>query len=255
MIWLDSRERRSDGTRKPDDLASMIDLFHAHNLRTERKMLKFADIAFEGRGPRGPVAVGIERKTVTDLLGGRERFTSHQIPGLHDHYDYVYLVVQGVTRRNHQTGLLERLWHGRWYPVKIGASTVPFSTLDSTLWSIEHQGGCSVYRTSSDQNTVETIAGCLYRPWRKPWDSHSTFKNIYRPRSPIAQVASRPSLARQFASLLPGIGWKRSEDVARRFRTCKDVVEAQLDEWMSIPGIGDTTAARAYWAIRGGKQE
>ncbi|HEX9595962.1 MAG TPA: ERCC4 domain-containing protein [Anaerolineales bacterium] len=258
MIWLDSREKRSDSAssrRRHDDLAELLSLFHAVGLRTQRKQLTFGDMAFEGHGPRGPAGIGIERKTVSDfissLLSGR--LTSHQIPGMRKLYDYCYLIIQGITRRNMDSGLLETFSYGKWHPLTLGPRTVPHSMLDSARWSMEIQGGLIVRMTSSDRNTVEEIAG-IYRGWQKPWDAHSSFKSLHLPSSPTV-VIHPPSIARQAAALLPGIGWERSGAVAARFRTMEDITGATISEWAEIDGIGKATAEKAYWAIRGGKRD
>ena len=259
MLWLDSREKRSDSAgdrrRKHDDLSDLISLFHAIGLRTQRKLLAFGDMAFEGNGPRGPAAIGIERKTISDLIGSIHsgRLTSHQIPGMRNLYDYSYLIIQGISRRNQASGLLETLYQGKWYPLKLGPRTIPYSALDSIRWSMETQGGMIVRQTDSDRDTVEEIAG-IYRSWQKPWDGHSSFKTIYLPSAPTV-VIHPPSLARQYARLMPGIGWERSGAVAARFSTCEDITLATVEEWAEIEGVGKATAEKVYSAIRGGKRK
>jgi excinuclease UvrABC nuclease subunit len=62
-----------------------------------------------------------------------------------------------------------------------------------------------------------------------------------------------PSLAFRVAAELPGIGWERAGAVSRRFTTVRQMVDAEADEWLTVPGIGKTIAARAVAALQKGQ--
>jgi NAD-dependent DNA ligase len=57
------------------------------------------------------------------------------------------------------------------------------------------------------------------------------------------------------AAEVQGIGWERSRDVERRFRTCIDMVLATEKEWMEIPRVGPTIARRAVKSFAGEEED
>ena len=70
------------------------------HIPAEKVRLPFADAAFEGNGPAGPVKVGIERKTIYDLMQSMTtgRLSAHQLPGLVQNFDHRWIVVEGPSR-------------------------------------------------------------------------------------------------------------------------------------------------------------
>jgi excinuclease UvrABC nuclease subunit len=50
---------------------------------------------------------------------------------------------------------------------------------------------------------------------------------------------------------LPGVGVERSGAVAAHFPSVKAMVDARAEEWMMVPGIGKTLAARITTALGG----
>jgi len=49
----------------------------------------------------------------------------------------------------------------------------------------------------------------------------------------------------EFADRVPGIDYKRSYDVAVHFGSVRQMVNAELKEWLAIPGIGKVIAKTA----------
>ena len=58
---------------------------------------------------------------------------------------------------------------------------------------------------------------------------------------------------RMVAKELPGIGWGRSQDVDKAFRSVREMVAADEKTWLGIPGIGKGIAGKVVRALRGGK--
>ena len=78
----------------------LLPLFRPYDVTVELSHLEYADIAFFGNGPTGPELVGIERKTLHDLVNSMRsrRLSGYQLPGLMAAYAWVYIVVEGVWR-------------------------------------------------------------------------------------------------------------------------------------------------------------
>src|SRR5207247_1571928 len=76
---------------------------------SRHEWLEFGDAEMVGRGPDGlPVLIGIELKALGDLvtcfIDGR--LTGHQLPGLIDRYEVVYLLIEGRMLRD-EHGILK----------------------------------------------------------------------------------------------------------------------------------------------------
>lgn len=59
----------------------------------------------------------------------------------------------------------------------------------------------------------------------------------------------KPTLARRVAAQLPGIGEKRSAEVAREFHTLEQMVNASAKDWLRVEGVGKGIATKVYQAI------
>jgi len=204
--------------------------------------LGFGDASFVGKGKDDiPVMVGVERKTLSDLVGSLEsgRFSGHQLPGLLASYNTVYLVVEGMGRVSRDQ--VEVRQGGAWR--SLGVSEL---ALDSFLNTLEVMAGVIVRQTNTPQRTAYLIHH-LYHWWMKGWDKHKSHLVFYDPR-PIMSI-TKPGLVRRVAKELPGIGWSRSGPVAAHFATVRGLVIAGTSEWEKIDGIGKGLAQRVVDAI------
>lgn len=226
------------------------------------KQLKFGDIAFFGNGPQGRTRVGIEFKTLSDLLTCivDKRLSSHQLPGLVKTYQYRYLLVEGCVSPRTDSSLyglrfLYRDKRGRdtfgFDPV---FSAVAYPQLQKYLFTLENLANVRVRFTSTRADSIGYIAA-LYNWWQKDWTKHSSHLALPshiddHPRD-ISRMFRRPSVLRRVASALPGIGWTRSQSVAARFKSVAVMVKASEQDWLSIPGIGVKTATAICKALEG----
>ena len=82
MILVDRREK--PGKRDPFDLLQCLRRLSGVSLPVEPTELPFGDVAFEGHGLNGPIAVGVERKRLHDLNACVEdaRLAGHQSIGM-----------------------------------------------------------------------------------------------------------------------------------------------------------------------------
>ena len=90
---------------------------------------------------------------------------------------------------------------------------------------------------------------CLYNWFQR--EEHSSVQVVYSGKQLYAETALlvKPTLARRVAKELPGIGIKRSAEVAKVFHTLEQMVEATPKDWMRVEGVGKGIAAKIYQAI------
>lgn len=217
----------------------------------ELTRLEFGDVAFLGRGVDDvPVSIGIERKRLSDMLTSMTtgRLSGHQLPGLANCYDVVYLVVEGLCRPNPKDGILEIPRRGKWYPVSLGARRFMAKELWSYLNTLQVLAGVHIWRTGTARETAQWIVN-LYHWWNnKPMDAH---KSHTLQHTPYAQLSTkRPSLLQRVAAQLPGVGFGKSKRIAGRFETVTDMVLASETDWISIEGIGKTLTKRIMEALQ-----
>jgi len=228
-----------------DDRTGSVDLLPYFPSGTARLgRLGFGDASFVGKGKDDiPVMVGVERKTLSDLVGSLEsgRFSGHQLPGLLASYNTVYLVIEGIGRVSRE--LVEVRQKGEWR--SLGVSEL---ALDNFLNTLEVMAGVIIRQTNTPQRTAYLIRH-LYQWWDKGWDSHKSHLVFYDPRPTL--TITKPGLVRRIAKELPGIGWTRSGPVSKHFGSVREMVLADHQQWEEIEGIGKGLAGRVVEAING----
>lgn len=223
----------------------------------EPATLQYGDVAFLGNMPGRKVMVGIEYKTIGDLMQclSTKRFVGHQLPGMLEEYGRSYLLIEGMYRAAPKSGALEVYERGRWqqYGHRRWQRPMMYGDLLGFLTSIE-EAGVKVRRAATFDDTVETVVA-LYNWWSKKWEKHSSLKAIYDgdriyERDTVLPVR-RATFERTIAAQLPGIGWHKSARVVAALPTVLDMVTASRAEWEEIEGIGGTLSKRIHAALRG----
>lgn len=217
--------------------------------------LDAADAAFLGNGPDGDLTlpIGIEVKAFGDLIDSllTGRLVGEQLPKLSAAYKLVYIVVEGPWRCGESGSIEIPKWinrNARTHAVewKSLERKLTFRQLDNWLNNISTVGRVTIKRSYDRYETAQQILN-LYLAWSKPYDSHATLHKFDESQQPLSLI--KPSLKRRVAAELPGIGWKRSELVATHFPTVQALVNAGVDEWETIPGIGPKTAKKVVEAL------
>lgn len=239
-----------DNRTGSDDLASLL---RRRGVEADLGRLPYGDASFVGEGPEGmPVSIGVEVKTVTDVLACiiDGRFAGHQLPGLVQAYNYPFLLIEGKFRPDRISGMLQIMGHkGYWHVPHLGQRSFMYKELDAWLFTMEFRGGCRVVRTYDRPETVQYLAD-LYHWWTdKAFEQHRS--HLALQSEPDKALLVRPSIVRRFAAELPGIGWEKSAAVSSHFATPADLILASEEEWRTIPGIGKVLAQRIIEALNG----
>jgi ERCC4-type nuclease len=222
--------------------------------------LTAADFCFSGNGPRGTCMVGIERKTLTSReQSGRRfsdaltsirsgRFSGEQLPKLQDHYEFVYVIVEGVINTDPSTGYLRTLRGKEWETVFLGKSPFYASELYGWAYSISLHAGVQVIYSPSAAETVEHVCR-LHEYYTKPWDKHHAHLSLHT--SPVTATLGKAGTVRRVAAALTGVGWEKSAAVAERFKSVKEMTDADEGDWKKVPGFGKVLSKRVWEELRG----
>ena len=238
MIYLDNRAGNTQNRNHQKELMAYLPRL---GCKCELSPLDFGDAAFEGNGPNGSICIGIERKTLPDMLACIEdaRYAAHQRPGLLSTYQYSILMLEGVWKPDSVTGyLMECVATLTWRPYRQSSRMTQYSKLFRYLLSIQ-LGGQSVVCTRDLEHTAYNIREC-FAYFSKPWDQHTALLETQKLNLP--SLTGRPSLVRRWASDLDGVGVKSSMEAERIFRTPFELAKADEGDWMRIPGVGAKTA-------------
>jgi ERCC4-type nuclease len=236
----------------------------AMGLPVETVTLEFGDIAFSGSGPDGTtVQIAVERKKLSDLLGSfaSGRLTGHQVPGLTEGFDAVWLLVEGRYRSG-PDGILEwgneREWKDaksitQWGDAGYGARRWTYREIEHRLTTLELRAGLRVVRTSDEKETVAWI-GALYNWWRnETWEGHTS----HVPAAMKATLDGRsvrllpPSMKERIAAQLPHLGSTKASMAAGHFTSVLEMITAEPEAWSTMPGIGKKSAKDIVASIRG----
>ncbi len=203
--------------------------------------LEFADFAFAGNGlDTFPWQIGLELKTIEDMLSciGSGRFTGHQLPGLLNSYQCVYLILQGLWRANPNTGVIQKRRGRVWSDIAHGRP-ISYKALVNFINTLQVKTDIKFYRTISDKETSDLIKS-LYSWWSKPYESHTSCLALHKP-IPKIQL-TEPTLVQIMAFDLPGVGFELSLRVSKYFDNVQQMVNANAKEWQAIEGVGKKKA-------------
>ena len=235
----------------------LIPYLSPYDIEFQTAQLEFGDIAFMANGKDGAVTVGIELKTIHDLVASirSKRLSGHQLPGMCETYDVLYLCVQGVWRCG-PSGEVEVLAGRGWVPLRLGSSSILYREVSNYLTTLEQVCGLDVVRTNNHAETAAWVVG-LAAWWSKPWDKHNSHEAIYSP-DPVRKGQRRASFmprkvgaVAKVASCLPGIDNKAFE-FEKKFKTVEQMVTAGVKDLQKVEGVGKVGAEKIHKWLRGG---
>jgi ERCC4-type nuclease len=252
MILVDRKEKPNKR-----DKMELVSLIRSNRVPCEKDDLLYGDFAFEGFGPQGKCMVGIERKTLHDVLQciDTSRMAGHQFVGMRKMYPTVppFLIVEGLWRPHDPDGhLMEGFERGReiaWTFCKPGGRGVMYSKLRRYLFSVQMSGVVVLYTRNMRHTAFDMCE--LYHWFQKPWDKHTAMLSTHQELLP--SLAVKPNVTRKWARSLDSIGDAKSELAAKVFASPYALAVADESAWMRIPGIGAPTARRIVKSIRGWK--
>lgn len=213
--------------------------------------LPFGDFAFEGNGPKGPIAVGVERKALHDMLHCIDdaRYSAHQMPGMREMYQKSYLMVEGLWRPHDPEGWLMQFHPSsqKWAYCNPGGRRVLYSKLRRYLFSVSLSDVTVMFTRDQFQTAYDVVE--LFHYFSKSWQNHTSLLEVQKLNIP--NLGGKPSLVRRWASDLEDIGVKYSLEAERMFKHPINLAQASEFEWMRIKGIGVRTAQKIVREIQG----
>lgn len=250
MILIDTK---GDKPKAASPGREMITLIKRFGVPCEQANLQFGDAMFEGKGPDGPMAVGIERKALPDLLQCIDdaRLAGHQLPGMREDYKVRVLMVEGHWKAHDPDGLLMDSHNGINYGyARYRTQRVMYAKLYRYLISVSLSGVLVAY--SRDLwHTAYNICE-YYHYFQKPWLAHTSLQEIHKVAIPV--LGGRPSLVRKWANDIEGVGVKLSHLAEKEFRTPIALATSDEMRWLKIEGVGVKSAQKIVREILGMKQ-
>jgi ERCC4-type nuclease len=208
--------------------------------------LDYGDCAIKGNGPNGStMEVGVEIKKIRDALNSicDGRFAGHQLPGLIENYNRIWLVVEGQFSCDYSSGLLMYRRGKKMEPLSVGTRQFMFRDVDAWLTTMEVKGGVHVRRTLSRLETARFIADLHHWFTSKTYEEHRSHLAFNEPDFDT-EILFKPNGVQSMAKELPGVGWTKSKAVAKHFKCPGEMLAADEIEWASIEGIGKLTAKK-----------
>lgn len=226
--------------------------------------LESADFAFWGHGADGMCRVGVERKTVSEMVtpSARGRLTGHQLPRMTLHYRYRFLMVEGLTRVEPRWGSLECA-----HAVKDGRMCVwqeagwsrgeAFEAYFKHQLTLQLRAAIHIIPTADRTGTAHALHA-LYRWFQVPWQRHTSHLKVDEALPDAALIEER-TVRRQLFAQIPYIGWTRSLQISRQFEgytiadTLQWMAKASEQEWCEALGIkqGRKTARQIRSVLHG----
>jgi len=225
-----------------DDRTGAIELAPLLGSPSVTCRLEYADFAWSGNGPEGPVDVGVERKSLLDLLQSMTtgRLSGHQMVGLTTQYDWVYLLIEGIWRPDKDSGILQRInKRGRWVAATQGARRFMARDVYNFTNTLGIMCNVITVTTSSRWETGKWL-DANHGWWQKDWDKHKSHLQFHKPVTHAH--LSKPNLVTRLASQFDGVGWDKAKKIGSHFAMAEDLIFATKEELMDIDGIGPKIA-------------
>jgi len=215
--------------------------------------LEYGDACFDGNGKDGTISVGVERKTLHDMLHciDDSRYSAHQLPGMKQMYGLSILLIEGHWRPHDQDGsLMEGFRDGQsWGPCRYRSQRTLYSKLRRYLISVSLAGVIVTYSRNLSQSSIDICE--WFRYFQKKWTQHTSLMELQRENVPT--LAGKPALVRTWANCIEDIGVKYSLAAEELFKTPIRLANSSENDWMQIGGIGPKTAIKVVKEIRGWK--
>jgi ERCC4-type nuclease len=221
-------------------------------LPCESATLEYGDFALEGNGPNGRIAIGIERKTLHDLLSciDDSRYAAHQRPGMMRMYDKSFLILEGCWKPHEEGFLMEGFRAGQsWGFCKYRTQRVMYAKLRRYLFSISLSGVVVIYSRDPFQTAYDI--GELYHYFSKKWENHTSLLSVQQ--LAIPDVRGTIPLVRKWAAQVTDVGVKLSLEAEKLFKTPFKLANAAEEEWLQLPRVGVKTARQIVKEIRNWK--
>lgn len=203
--------------------------------------LASGDVMFVGNGSDGPVTIGIEVKSVADvlasLINGRLNGADGQFAAMVDAYDVRWIVYYGLTRPNPITGALQvgTTWAQKHNPRQLTLSwsdyggdeaagktsrrrALTYDYLEKFFMSPAFTALDVRVKQCVDVDEVASWIAALYAVWQKPWTEHRclhTFDQSRRQlieKPPTIKPPTKKELRVATAAffVFPGAGYERA---------------------------------------------
>lgn len=222
-------------------------------VQAELAGLQFGDFAFEGKGPKGNILIGIERKTLHDILHciDDSRYSAHQRPGMLAMYQKSYLILEGNWKPHTENGTLMEGFNGgsSWGECRYRSSRVMYAKLFRYLLSVALSGVIVIYSRDIIHTAYNVCE--VFHYFQKPWNKHTSLIEVQK--LAIPDLRGKPSLTRRWASDLEGVGVVHSMAAERYFRSPIKLAQSSEVDWLRLPGIGVGTAQHIIKEINGTK--
>lgn len=226
---------------------------------SELTRLDSGDCMIIGNGPGGAVVnVGVEVKSIWDLVSSAEtgRLQATQVPAMLKTYDMSWLLYHGAYRIGADGYLWVRRKFGRpgdkheYRPLKLGKRQVPYAYIEGLIYDFAFMGIHT--RHVTDVREAAIWLHSLHRWWSKPWDKHRGMRVIDKSRevSLMPGMDEREMQRTRIAAQLPAVGFERAITAARHFPSVREMINAPVEEWTQVDGIGKVIARAIVEAVK-----
>jgi len=207
----------------------------------EEATLTAGDVEIVGNGPASrPMMVGIEVKKIPDLLQCvRNGRFADQLRAMKQTYEVSWLLVEGRWHGFAQKDDLQVRKGERWYQQP---GHLRYQEVASWVLTMCAAAGMLVWRTECEEETVAWLRA--HEVWwtAKEYEAHRAHFNFYTPPLSSGDPFAEPSLVRKVANVLPGLSDTLSSRVEGQFATVRQMVNAAVEDWVAVDGIGKKKA-------------
>lgn len=204
--------------------------------RVEPKGVDFLWVDWEGQWR------GVQRKELTDYVASHlDGRLAKEVGQMASHVDLPVLVLEGRPMlTNDGDGTHVTVGEGRW------SKTVSYHSYVRQMLSLADLG-MQVWTTANAAQTAEMILA--YHQWSQA-EHHSTAATRPKPAGDWGKPTNQ-QWQEHLLQGIDGIGPKTARDIIETLGRCPLRVDADVEELMTVPGVGRKTAEKIILGVNG----
>lgn len=227
----------------------------AAGLPAELELLPAGDIELVGRGCGRPMSVGVEYKSIPDMLQcSRDGRFAEQLRAMRARYEVSWLLLEGEWRYS-PNGPLEVMESRGFRAARAGHT---YQEVVAWHLTMIQRGGVLLWQTRDRTESVAWLRSLYWWWMSKDFEEHRAHLDWYTPPycPDNAFDRSGPSVTQKVAAALLAAGptvdvnSTRAKAAAAHFPSVRAMVTADETEWRAVEGIGAKIAKRVVEAVK-----
>ena len=194
--------------------------------------------------------VGVEHKKLGDLFQClRDGRLADQIRLMRQTYTVSWLLIQG-RMQGVQPGTAVHVQSSKTKRFRQQPGHMTYQEIAGKVLTLCQAGGILLWQTESQEESVQWLRSLNIWWTAKDWEEHRAHLDFYTPEAVGGNPLEQPRKVAKTAVTLPSLRSVKAARAAEHFSTIHEMVNASMEEWQKIKGVGTKDAATIFNYVR-----